>query len=116
MVREYTPIVDGFQIRDIVTLENFGSNTYPENPKRFDIVKWVECEPYKATDLKTGKEVIKTKHCYSVGTLEWNQKEPCFEFKSVGLRWLESNPSERVIKMILGFCSMMESILNENYD
>ena len=113
MIREYTPIVDGFQIRDIVTLENFASDTYPENPTRFDIVKWVECEPYKATDLKTGEEIIKSKYCYSVGTLEYNPKEPCFEFKSIGLRWLEENPSKKVIKMILGFCEMMENIFEE---
>ena len=114
MVREYTPIIDGFQIRDIVTLSNFASNTYPENPTRFDIVKWVECEPYKAIDLKTGEEVVKTKHCYSVGTLEWDKEEPCFEFKSIGLRWLEENPSEKIVKMILGFCKMMENVFEED--
>lgn len=114
MVREYTPIVDGFQIRDIVYITAL--NKYPENPTKFDIVKWEECEPYKAIDLRTGKEIIKNKHCYSVGILEWNPKEPDFEFKSVGLRWLESNPTKRVIEMILGFCNMMESILNEDYD
>ena len=114
MVREYTPIIDGFQIRDIVYITEL--NKYPENPTKFDIVKWEECEPYKAIDLRTDKEIIKNKYCYSVGRLKWNPKEPCFEFESIGLRWLESNPSERVIKMILGFCSMMESILNENYD
>ena len=30
MVREYTPIVDGFQIRDIVYITAL--NKYPENP------------------------------------------------------------------------------------
>lgn len=108
MVREYTPIVDGFQIRDITYITAL--NKYPENPPKFDIVKWEEI------DGETGEERQITKYCYSVGRLEWNPKKPCFEFESIGLRWLESNPSERVIKMILGFCSMMESILNENYD
>jgi len=111
MVREYTPIVDGFQIRDVIGIGFESCYTPPENPKRFDIVKWEECEPHTAIDGETGEERQITKYCYSVGRLEWNPKEPCFEFKSVGLRWLESNPSERVIKMILGFCSMMESIL-----
>lgn len=114
MVREYTPIVDGFQIRDINYITAL--DIYPENPKRFDIVKWEECEPHTAIDGETGEERQITKYCYSVGCLEWNPKEPDFEFKSIGLRWLESNPTKRVIKMILGFCDMMESILNENYD
>lgn len=114
MVREYTPIVDGFQIRDINYITAL--NIYPENPKRFDIVKWEKCEPHTVIDDETGEERQITKFCYSVGHLEWNPKEPDFEFKSIGLRWLESNPSERVIKMILGFCSMMESILNEDYE
>ena len=116
MVREYTPIVDGFQIRAIISIGSENCYTPPENPKRFDIVKWEECEPHTAIDGETGEERQITKYCYSVGHLEWNNKEPCFEFKSIGLRWLESNPTERVIKMVLGFCNMMESILNENYD
>ena len=37
MVREYTPIVDGFQIRDITYITEL--NKYPENPPKFDIVK-----------------------------------------------------------------------------
>lgn len=116
MVREYTPIVDGFQIRDIIGIGFENCYTPPENPKRFDIVKWEECEPHMSIDDDTGEKRQITKFCYSVGHLEWNPKEPCFEFKSIGLRWLESNPTERVIKMILGFCNMMESILNEDYD
>jgi hypothetical protein len=111
MVREYTPIVDGFQIRDVTGIRFESCYAPPENPKKFDIVKWGECAPYTAIDGETGEERQTIKYCYSVGYLEWNPKEPCFEFKSVGLRWLESNPTERVIKMILGFCSMMESIL-----
>ena len=45
---------------------------------------------------------------------EWDEKEESFNFKSIGLRWLESNPSAKVIKMILGFCEMMTSILENN--
>ena len=42
------------------------------------------------------------------------EKEEDFNFKSIGLRWLESNPSTKVIKMILGFCEMMTPILENN--
>lgn len=94
----YTEIVDGFQIRDVVYL--FDS---PNRPIKFDIVKWVDCEPHEVIDLRTGKKKIETRYCYSVAFLEWNPKEPCFEFKSVGLRWLRSGASEDVIKMILDF-------------
>lgn len=114
MVREYTPIVENIQIRDIMNL--FNLNEYPENPKRFDIVKWVECDPFETLDYKTSEKKISDKYCYSIGTLEWNPHEPCFEFKSIGLRWLEANPSKKVINMILGFCKMMESILDNNYE
>ena len=112
-MKEYTPIVDGFQIRDIVYL-GLDSDYKIEN--KFDIVKWVKCDPHNVIDGKTGKEKTIDQYCYSVGCLEWDKKEEGFNFESIGLRWLKSNPSERVIKMILGFCDMMESILNENYE
>ena len=112
-MKEYTPIVDGFQIRDIVYL-GLGSDCSYETEKDFDIVKWVKCDPYNIIDAKTGKEKTIDQYCYSVGRLEWDEKEESFNFKSIGLRWLESNPSTKVIKMILGFCEMMISILENN--
>lgn len=95
----YTEIVDEFQIRDVVYIGEPPKNT----PPKFDIVKWVDCEPHEVIDLRTGKKKIQSRYCYSVAFLEWNPKEPCFEFKSVGLRWLRSGASEDVIKMILDF-------------
>lgn len=111
-MKEYTPIVDGFQIRDIVYI---GTEPFAESEsslQEFDIIKWEECEPHEIIDEITNKRKVITKFCYSVGFLEWDKKESCFEFKSVGLRWLEANPTERVIKMILMFCKMMEIILS----
>ena len=110
-MKEYTPIVDGFQIRDIVYL---GCDSDHKIENNFDIVKWVKCDPHNVIDAKTGKEKIIDQYCYSVGRLEWNEKEESFNFKSIGLRWLESNPSTKVIKMILAFCKMMTSILENN--
>ena len=112
-MKEYTPIVDGFQIRDI-TYIGLDSDCSCGAEKDFDIVKWVECDPQKVIDAKTGKEKTIDKYCYSVGNLEWDEKEEGFNFKSIGLRWLESNPSTKVIKMILGFCEMMTPILENN--
>ena len=108
---EYTPIVDGFQIRDIVYIGSDSDYNY-EVEKDFDIVKWVKCDPYNVIDAKTKKEKTIDQYCYSVGRLEWNKKESCFEFKSVGLRWLEANPTEKAIKTIIMFCKMMEIILS----
>lgn len=95
----YTKIIDEFQIRDVVYIGEPPNNT----PPKFGIVKWVDCEPHEAMNLKTGKNEIITRYCYTVAFLEWNPKEPCFEFKSVGLRWLRSGASEDVVKMILDF-------------
>lgn len=111
-MREYTPIVDGFQIRDIVYI---GTEPFPEDQSNlhgFDIVKWEECDPHEMIDEITNKRKVITKFCYSVGFLDWDEKESCFDFRSVGLRWLEANPTEKVIQMIIMFCKMMEIILS----
>ena len=39
----------------------------------FDVVKWAD----------------DNSHCWSIGHLTWNKKEPCFEFKSCGTRYLQ---------------------------
>ena len=109
---EYTPIVDGFQIRDITYIEAEPFDENKNNLYKFDVVKWEECEPHEVIDEITNKRKVVTKFCYSVGFLEWDKKESCFEFKSVGLRWLEANPTEKVIKTIIMFCKMMEIILS----
>lgn len=115
-MKEYTPVVDGFQIRDMVYIgfDSDGNYESKEAEKDFDIVKWVKCDPYNVIDAKTGKGKTIDQYCYSVGCLEWDEKEEDFNFKSIGLRWLESNPSMKVIKMILGFCEMMTPILENN--
>lgn len=113
---EYTERIDGFQIRDV---SYFGKP--PANaPIRFDIVKWFpEEEPYVGTvyhSTPTGfvsKKELVTEHCYSVARLEWNDNEPCFEFYSVGLRWLEEKPSDAVVDMILKFCEEKEKEIYE---
>ena len=60
------------------------------NPKRFDVVKWYKTDkPINVTDGRTGKENMKDIFCYSVAQILWNDKEHCWEFKSVGTRFLE---------------------------
>ena len=58
------------------------------DPKKWDVVKWYDHDPIKVFDLGLGEEKISTRSCYSVGFLWWNDKEPCWEFESVGLRFL----------------------------
>ena len=103
-MKAYSEIVDGFQIRDVDYLFEPPKN----KPPKFDIVKWVDCEPHEIIDFMTGRKCIVTRHCYSVAFLEWNPKEPCFEFKSVGLRWLRAGVSKDVVKMILDFAEKKE--------
>ena len=58
--------------------------------KRFDVVKWCKTDkPVKVTDAKTGEEKMQDTFCYSVAQIWWNDKEPCWEFKSVGTRFLK---------------------------
>lgn len=110
-MKEYTERVDGFQIRDVAYL----GHPPKDAPIRFDIVKWVQTEPEEVMcywtnehgGIECGRKV-QTEYCFSVGTLEWNARESCFVFRSVGLRWLEENPTEAVRQMILRFCEEKE--------
>jgi hypothetical protein len=43
----------------------------------------------EVTEWETGKKKIQDKFCFSVATVEWNEKEPCWEFRSYGTRFLE---------------------------
>ena len=97
---EYTDRIDGYQIRDTVYL-----GKPPENaPPSFDVVKWVQVEPFEIYNLRTGKKETRTEYCYTIAFLKWDSHEPQFVLHSVGLRWLQERPSEAVIEMVLRFC------------
>lgn len=96
----YTDIVDGYQIMDVTYIGLPPKDT----PPMYDIAKWVDCEPQKAFDWRTGEEKSVTRYCYSVGRLEWDKKEGWWRFKSVGTRWLEAKPNDAVVNMVLKFC------------
>lgn len=107
-MREYTKEWNGFQFR---------SPTYVDGhfeSRKFDLVKWVDCEPHKVLDLKTGKKKISDRYCYSVGMLEWCPKEKWFDFKSVGTRYLEAR-IDGLEDWILAFCYQMESKLLDRF-
>lgn len=112
-MREYTDRFQGFQIRDC----NYIGEPPTDEPPTFDVVKWDEhVLPIVTTDFKTGEKEAKTEFCYSVGRLVYNRKEPCFNFKSIGLRWLEEHPSEEVERWLIKWAEYKLEELNEEYD
>lgn len=59
-------------------------------PGNFDVVKWAKHEtPMEVLNLDTGKKELSDTYCFTVAHITWNPKEPCWEFKSVGTRFLE---------------------------
>ena len=88
MVKEYTERYKGFQIRDVAYL----GDPPQDAPIQYDVVQWY-------TDLYDNEE-----HSWSVGRIIYDPKEPCFHFKSIGLRWLEAHPDEDVENWIIAWC------------
>ena len=109
MTKVYTDIWKGFQFRAPVYLDGH------YEPHKFDLVKWVEHEPYEVMDWYTGEKVMNTKHCYSIGTLVWDNREQGFEFENCGLRYLRER-IDGLEEFILDFCNMMEKELLKEDD
>lgn len=113
---KYTERVNGFQITDPTYLGRPPKDT----PIRYDIVKWVKYpEPVKAVVIEEGKskgiqEV--SEYCYVVGQLEWDKKDGGFDFRSIGMRWLEAKPDEAVVQMVLDFADQIGKQLSEEED
>lgn len=108
----YTDRVDGFQITDV---HYVGLPPIDAQPK-YAVVLWYEHDPWDVTDGITLEKKTVTESCYVVAVIEWNPKEPGFEFRSVGLRWLEAAPTNKAIKMILDFCDEKEKEILEDSD
>lgn len=104
----YTERLEGYQITDVTY---FGPPP-KDVPIQFDVVKWMQTEPHEVIYIDFDENIcekrMSSEYCYSVGRLVWNAHEPCFRFESVGLRWLEEKPSEKVIDMLLQFCAEKE--------
>lgn len=67
--------------------------TYLDGKKRknrYDVVKWKKADkPFESISLETGEKGMTDTYCFSVAHIYWNEKEPCWEFESVGTRFLE---------------------------
>ena len=96
-----------FEIRPVKSIDG------AINPNRFELVKWYDHEPMPVTDMRTGEKRISTSSCFVVAWLEWNDKEPCFELTSVGLRLVE-NWADGLDKCIIKWCEMAEVCMEED--
>lgn len=90
-----------FEIRPVKSLDGV------IDPKRFELVKWYDHEPY------IHGESTSTRSCFVVAWLEWNDKEPCFELTSVGLRLVE-NWADGLDQFIIKWCEMAEVCMEED--
>ena len=90
-----------FEIRPVKSLDGV------IDTKRFELVKWYDHEPY------VHGESTSTRSCFVVAWLEWNDKEPCFELKSVGLRLVE-NWVDGLDQFIIRWCEMAEVCMEED--
>ena len=90
-----------FEIRPVKSLDGV------IDTKRFELVKWYDHEPY------VHGESTSTRSCFVVAWLEWNDKEPCFELKSVGLRLVE-NWADGLDRFIIKWCEMAEVCMEED--
>ena len=101
MLRVYGEEWNGFQFRSPTYLDGHF------DPYEFDLVKWREHEPYEVTDWQSGEKKLSTKYCFSIARLWWNDKEPCFEFESVGLRYLEYR-EDGLEEWLMKWCKLKE--------
>ena len=92
-----------FEIRDVTYLVE----PPKDRPIEVDLVKWQEHESFEVTDWKTGEKKLSTKNCFSIARLWWNDHEPCFEFESVGLRYLEDR-EDGLEEWLLKWCELKE--------
>ena len=90
-----------FEIRPVKSLDGV------IDPKRFELVKWYDHEPY------IHGESTSTRSCFVVAWLEWDDKEPCFEVVSVGLRLVE-NWVDGLDRFIIKWCEMAEVCMEED--
>lgn len=101
-----------FEIQDVTYL----IDSPKDRPIEFNLVKWQEHKPYEVTNWKTEEKEIITKSCFVIAKLWWNNKEPCFEFESIGLRYLEYR-EDGLEEWLLKWCELKAfEILYETND
>ena len=96
-----------FEIRPVKSLDGV------VDPNRFELVKWYDHNPVPVTDGRTGEKKMSTRSCFVVAWLERNDKEPCFDLTSVGLRLVE-NWVDGLDQFIIKWCEMAEVCMEED--
>lgn len=92
-----------FEIRPTIYLDGH------TEPNKFDVVKWYDHKPMEVIDWKTGEKKTSTRSCYSIATIWWNEKEPGWEFKSVGTRFIDDYV-DGLCEYIKKFLELLECI------
>ena len=60
------------------------------DPKKWHLVKWCKrSKPERVYDLSLGEYKMSDTYCFTVAAIEWDENEPCWEFRSFGTRFLE---------------------------
>lgn len=90
-----------FEIRPVKSLDGV------IDPKRFELVKWYDHEPY------IHGESTSPRSCFVVAWLERNDKELGFELTSVGLRLVE-DWVDGLDQFIIKWCEMAEVCMEED--
>lgn len=108
---EYTERWNDFQIVSPTYLDGHFE------PDEYRIIKWVQREePVEITDLSTNRKTMSTEYCFTIGELNWNKKEGCFDFESSGLRFFE-HYIDGLNEWIMEFCKdKQQEYLSEEDD
>ena len=57
---------------------------------KFELVKWYKTNaPVEVINVETEEKVFKSDFCYVVAFLNYNDREPCWKFESVGTRFID---------------------------
>ena len=64
-------------------------------------------EDYYKYNFAVVKWADDNSHCWVIGELKWNEKEPCFEFESVGTRYLRDR-EDGLEEWLLKWCELKE--------
>ena len=74
------------------------------SPDKYEIVKWYKTdEPIEVLNARTNKKEMQDTFCYMIAFIDYNPKEPCWELRSVGTRFLEDYEN--------GLCEFVRSFI-----
>lgn len=114
----FPPRTDEIEIRWPTYLD---PNHDPTKERKFDIVRWKPNSPRLVFDVHKNIHVPIKESCYSIATIEWNEKDKWFDTITYGTRLLETELTSAAREMLTQFIAEMaerftkEDSENENY-